>query len=246
MRPVYALRAKFTGRITMTIADNLQEIRRQIVAQAQAWDRDPRDIHLIAVAKTHPADAVAEAIAAGQLVFGENRVQEAAGKYVALQARQPTNQPLELHLIGPLQTNKVKEAVALFDVIQTLDREKLAIALAQEISKQSRSRQFYIQVNTGEEPQKAGVAPRDADTFIGRCRDELKLPIVGLMCIPPADQHPGPHFALLREIARRHQLTKLSMGMSGDYELAIQFGATHVRIGTAIFGHRPATTSPIT
>ncbi|HEX9448800.1 MAG TPA: YggS family pyridoxal phosphate-dependent enzyme [Dongiaceae bacterium] len=229
----------------MTIADNLQNIRSRIAEQALAWQRDPSEINLIAVAKTHPAEAVAAAIAAGQLIFGENRVQEAANKYPALQDLQPADRPLELHLIGPLQTNKVKEAVALFDVIQTLDREKLAITLAQEITKQSRPKQLYIQINTGEEPQKAGVGPQQADAFIRRCRDELKLPVVGLMCIPPAEQHPGPHFALLREIARRHQLMKLSMGMSGDYDLAIQFGATHVRIGTAVFGHRPASASPI-
>jgi len=229
----------------VTIADNLQNIRSRIAEQALAWQRDPSEINLIAVAKTHPAEAVAAAIAAGQLIFGENRVQEAANKYPALQDLQPADRPLELHLIGPLQTNKVKEAVALFDVIQTLDREKLAITLAQEITKQSRPKQLYIQINTGEEPQKAGVGPQQADAFIRRCRDELKLPVVGLMCIPPAEQHPGPHFALLREIARRHQLMKLSMGMSGDYDLAIQFGATHVRIGTAVFGHRPASASPI-
>jgi hypothetical protein len=230
----------------MTIADNLQDIRRHIVAQARAWQRDPSDVHLIAVAKTHDASAVAEALAAGQLLFGENRVQEAAGKYPTLQAAQPSDRPLELHLIGPLQTNKVKEAVALFDVIQTLDRDKLAVVLATEFAKQARPRQCYIQINTGDEPQKAGISPRDADAFIARCRDELKLPVTGLMCIPPVDQHPAPHFALLREIARRHQLAKLSMGMSSDYELAIQFGATHVRVGTAIFGHRPALPTSVT
>ena len=219
----------------MSIADNLADIRRCIATTAQDWQRDPAEITLVAVSKTHPAEAVAEAIAAGQLVFGENRVQEAAAKFPALRAAHS----IELHLIGPLQSNKVKEAVALFDVIQTIDRLKLADALAAECHKQQRYPKGYIQINTGEEPQKAGVAPREADDFIRHCRDTLRLPIEGLMCIPPAEQHPGPHFALLREIARRHQLRGLSMGMSGDYELAIQFGATLVRVGTAIFGHRP-------
>ena len=219
----------------MSIVENLADIRRRIATTARDWQRDPADITLVAVSKTHPAEAVAEAIAAGQLVFGENRVQEAAAKFPGLRAAHP----IELHLIGPLQSNKVKEAVALFDVIQTVDRLKLADALAAECHKQQRYPKAYIQINTGEEPQKAGIAPREADDFIRHCRDTLRLPIEGLMCIPPAEQHPGPHFALLREIARRHQLRGLSMGMSGDYELAIQFGATLVRVGTAIFGSRP-------
>ncbi|MET1027794.1 MAG: YggS family pyridoxal phosphate-dependent enzyme [Dongiaceae bacterium] len=222
--------------------EQLAEIRDHIRRTAIAWQRDPAAIELIAVSKTHPAEAVAEAIAAGQTVFGENRVQEAAGKFPALRAAQPPASPLQLHLIGPLQSNKVKEAVALFDTIHTVDREKLAAALAAEFARQSRRPDLFIQVNTGEEAQKAGIAPREADAFIRHCRDDLKLPIRGLMCIPPADQHPGPHFALLREIARRHDLTQLSMGMSGDYETAIQFGATHIRVGTAIFGDRPRPT----
>ena len=219
----------------MSIADNLADIRERIRRRATEWQRDPAEITLIAVSKTHPAEAVAEAIAAGQTVFGENRVQEAAAKFPALRQAHA----LELHLIGPLQTNKVKEAVALFDVVQTIDRAKLADALAAECRKQQRWPRFYIQVNTGEEPQKAGIAPGEADDFIRHCRTGLALPVAGLMCIPPAGQHPGPHFALLREIARRHQLAGLSMGMSGDYETAIQFGATAVRVGTAIFGTRP-------
>jgi pyridoxal phosphate enzyme (YggS family) len=223
----------------MTIAENLDQIRQRIRTAATAWQRDPAGIQLIAVSKTNPAEAVAEAIAAGQTVFGENRVQEAAGKFPALRAAQPAAHPLELHLIGPLQSNKVKEAVALFDVIQTVDRAKLAVALAGEIQRQGKRPDLFVQVNTGEEAQKAGIGPREADDFIRHCREALQLPIRGLMCIPPADQHPAPHFALLREIARRHDLTQLSMGMSGDYETAIQFGATHVRIGTAIFGSRP-------
>jgi hypothetical protein len=220
----------------VSIADNLADIRQRIRQRASDWQRDPAEIALIAVSKTHPAEAVLEAMAAGQRVFGENRVQEAAGKFPDLQR----DHDLDLHLIGPLQTNKVKEAVALFDVIQTVDRAKLAMALAAECRKQQRWPQCYIQVNTGEEPQKAGVTPAEADDFIRHCRSDLALPVAGLMCIPPADQHAGPHFALLREIARRHQLAGLSMGMSSDYELAIQFGATAVRVGTAIFGTRPA------
>ena len=220
----------------MSIADNLAEIRQRIRQRASEWQRDPADVTLVAVSKTHPAEAVLAAIAAGQRVFGENRVQEAAAKFPDLRR----DHALELHLIGPLQTNKVKEAVALFDVIQTVDRAKLAAALAAECQKQQRWPRCYIQINTGEEPQKAGVTPAEADDFIRHCQGDLALPVAGLMCIPPADQHAGPHFALLREIARRHQLAGLSMGMSGDYELAIQFGATAVRVGTAIFGSRPA------
>jgi pyridoxal phosphate enzyme (YggS family) len=192
-------------------------------------------VHVIAVAKTHPAEAVEAALAAGQTVFGENRVQEAQGKYPELRQRYPD---LRLHLIGPLQSNKVKDAVALFDAIQTVDREKLARALAAEMARQDRHPQLYIQVNIGEEPQKAGIAPRETDAFIALCRDELKLAIAGLMCIPPADHQPAPYFALLREIAQRNGLAELSMGMSGDYESAVRLGATLVRVGTAIFGVR--------
>jgi pyridoxal phosphate enzyme (YggS family) len=224
----------------VSIADNLADIRRRITSAAQDWQRDPAEVTLVAVSKTHPAEAVLEAIAAGQHVFGENRVQEAAGKFPALRQAHA----LELHLIGPLQTNKVKEAVALFDVIQTVDRAKLADALAAEYRKQQRFLPCYIQINTGEEPQKAGIAPAEADGFIRYCREDLGLPVKGLMCIPPNDQHPAPHFALLREIARRHNLPGLSMGMSGDYELAIQFGATAVRVGTAVFGSRPYPGAP--
>lgn len=224
----------------MSIADNLADIRRRITRAARDWQRDPAEVTLVAVSKTHPAEAVLEAIAAGQRVFGENRVQEAAGKFPALRQAHA----LELHLIGPLQTNKVKEAVALFDVIQTVDRAKLADALAAEYRKQQRFLPCYIQINTGEEPQKAGIAPAEADGFIRYCREDLGLPVKGLMCIPPNDQHPAPHFALLREIARRNNLPGLSMGMSGDYELAIQFGATAVRVGTAVFGSRPYPAAP--
>jgi pyridoxal phosphate enzyme (YggS family) len=220
---------------THPIAANLREIRTRVDAAARAADRDPAAVTLVAVAKTHPAEAVAAALAAGHTVFGENRVQEAQGKYPELRRAHPQ---LRLHLIGPLQTNKVKDAVALFDVIQTVDREKLARALAAEMERQNRPIELYVQVNIGEEPQKAGIAPRETDGFIALCRGVLGLKIGGLMCIPPADRQPAPYFALLREIAGRNALTGLSMGMSGDYESAIKLGATLVRVGTAIFGTR--------
>jgi hypothetical protein len=218
------------------IAANLSEIRARIAAAAQEAGRSGAGVTLVAVAKTHPAGAVEAALAAGQTVFGENRVQEAAGKYPALRALRPD---LVLHLIGPLQTNKVKDAVALFDVIQTVDREKLARALAAEMARQEKQPRLYVQVNIGEEPQKAGIGPREADAFIALCRDELKLTLDGLMCIPPAGVSPGPYFALLRAIAARNALTGLSMGMSEDFESAVRLGATLVRVGSAIFGARP-------
>ena len=192
---------------------------------------------LVAVSKTHPAASVREALAAGHRVFGENRVQEAQAKYPALREAFPD---LALHLIGPLQTNKVRDAVALFDVIESVDRPRLAEALAREMERSGRRLPCLIEVNTGEEPQKSGVMPAAADDFIVECRDRLGLPIVGLMCVPPLDEEPAPHFALLREIARRTGLELLSMGMSADFETAIRFGATHVRVGTAIFGARGA------
>ena len=217
------------------IADRLAAVKAQIAAAAAAAGRDPREVRLVAVAKTHGPQAVEAALVAGQQLFGENRVQEAQGKYPALKQRFPG---LVLHLIGPLQTNKVKEAVALFDAIESVDRVKLADALAKEMARAGRRPQCFIQVNTGEEPQKAGIPPREADAFVAYCRDELGLPVVGLMCIPPVEEEPSPHFALLREIARRNGLASLSMGMSADFELAIRLGATHVRVGTAIFGAR--------
>jgi pyridoxal phosphate enzyme (YggS family) len=217
------------------IAANLAEVKARIAKQAQAWQRAPEGVHLVAVGKTHPAEAIEAALAAGHRLFGENRVQEAAAKFPALRAHHPD---LRLHLIGPLQTNKIKQAVEVCDAIETVDRDKLAQGLAVELAKSGKRIDLFIQVNTGEEEQKAGVLPRDADDFIRRCREEYKLPVVGLMCIPPAEEHPAPHFALLGEIAKRHGLAQLSMGMSGDYELAIQMGATHVRVGTAIFGVR--------
>jgi pyridoxal phosphate enzyme (YggS family) len=189
----------------------------------------------VAISKTHPAERIRDAIAAGQRVFGENRVQEAESKYPALRAEHPD---LKLHLVGPLQSNKVRTAVQLFDVIETVDRPKLARRLAGEMTSTDRRPVCYIQVNTGEEPQKAGVLPQEADAFIGLARDELGLPVEGLMCIPPFDDPPSRHFALLAEIARRNGLSHLSMGMSGDFEQAIRSGATHIRVGTAIFGPR--------
>jgi hypothetical protein len=220
---------------TFDPAANLATVRSRIVAAAKAVDRNPDDVTLVAVAKTHGADRVAALIAAGQRIFGENRVQEAEAKFPALKAAHPD---LELHLIGPLQTNKVRDAVALFDVIESVDRPRLAAELAKEMARQQRRPACFVQVNTGEEPQKAGVAPRDADAFIRTCIDEHRLPIDGVMCIPPLDEEPTLHFALLRKIAERNGLTRISMGMSADYEAAIRFGATHVRVGTALFGAR--------
>lgn len=220
---------------TETIAGRLGKLRAQIADLARAAGRDPATVALMAVSKTHPASAVAAALAAGQRLFGENRVQEAAAKYPDLR---PGHPDLRLHLIGPLQSNKAAEAVALFDAIETLDRLRLAEVLARQMARQNRWPDLFIEVNTGEEPQKAGIPPAAVDAFIDECRDKLKLPVVGLMCIPPERENPAPHFALLREIARRHGLARLSMGMSADYETAIRFGSTEVRLGTAIFGPR--------
>jgi len=205
------------------------------MAAARRAGRRPEEIALMAVSKTQPPERIREAYAAGQRLFGENRVQEAQQKYPDLKAR---HGDLRLHLIGPLQTNKVKEAVSLFDAIETVDRPRLAEALAREMERQGKRRSCLIEVNTGEEPQKAGVLPREADRFIADCRDRLGLPVEGLMCIPPEGEEPSPHFALLREIARRNGLAALSMGMSADFEIAVRFGATLVRVGSAIFGPR--------
>jgi len=190
---------------------------------------------LVAVSKAFDAEAIRPVLAAGQRCFGENRVQEAKGKWPALKSEFPD---VALHLIGPLQTNKVREAVDLFDAIHSLDRPRLAEALRAELDRSRREPVLFIQVNTGEEPQKAGVAPRDVPAFVALCRDTLRLPVRGLMCIPPADEAPAPHFALLAKLARAHELPFLSMGMSADFEMAVRFGATHVRVGTAIFGAR--------
>jgi pyridoxal phosphate enzyme (YggS family) len=216
-------------------ADRLADVRQHIAAAARAAGRDPAAVTLVAVSKTHGADRVRELLDAGQRVFGENRVQEAEEKFPALKAEYPD---LKLHLIGPLQTNKAREAVALFDVIESVDRERLAATLAKEMARSDRRPDCYIQVNTGEEPQKAGVLPGEVDAFVAACRDTHKLPIAGLMCIPPVDEEPAPHFALLAKMAARNGLSTISMGMSADYETAIRLGATHVRVGTALFGTR--------
>jgi pyridoxal phosphate enzyme (YggS family) len=218
-------------------ADRLAEVRQHIAAAARAAGRDPASVTLVAVSKTHGADRVRELLDVGQRVFGENRVQEAEEKFPALKAEYPD---LALHLIGPLQTNKAREAVALFDVIESVDRERLAATLAKEMTRSGRRPDCYIQVNTGEEPQKAGVLPAELDAFVAACRDTHTLPITGLMCIPPVDEEPALHFALLAKMAARNGLAKISMGMSADYETAIRLGATHVRVGTALFGHRGA------
>jgi PLP dependent protein len=219
----------------MTIAQNLADIRAKIAAAEKEAGRAKGSVTLVAVTKTFGPDAVEAAVAAGQFVFGENRVQEAEGKYPALKEK---HKSLELHLIGPLQSNKAPEAVALFDVIHTVDRPKIAGALAKEIQKQGRAPKLFIQVNTGAEPQKAGVLPEEADAFIAACRAEYGLTTQGLMCIPPLEENPAPHFALLEKIAKRNGLSELSMGMSSDFESAIPFGATYVRVGSAIFGAR--------
>ncbi len=218
-----------------TVAARLAEVRARIAAAARAAGRDPAGVALVAVSKTMPAEAVAEALAAGHRLFGENRVQEAKAKFPALRERYPD---LRLHVIGHLQTNKAEEAVAVADLIETVDRPKLAEALAKAMNKLGKRIPVYVQVNTGEEPQKGGVAPLDAEALVAQCR-RLDLEVRGLMCIPPVDDEPAPHFALLADMARRFGLAELSMGMSGDFELAIRLGATHVRVGTAIFGARP-------
>ena len=220
-------------------AERLAEVHQRIAAAARAAGRDPAAVTLVAVSKTHGADMVREMLEAGQRVFGENRVQEAEEKFPTLKAEYPD---LELHLIGPLQTNKARDAVALFDVIQSVDRERIAAALAKEMERLGRRPACYIQVNTGEEPQKAGVLPADLDAFVIACRDTHKLPVVGLMCIPPVDEEPALQFALLAKMAARNGLTRISMGMSADYEMAVKLGATHVRVGSALFGARPPLT----
>ena len=217
-------------------ADRLAEVSRHIAEAARAANRNPADVTLVAVSKTHGADRVRELLEVGHRVFGENRVQEAQGKFPDLKAAWPD---LELHLIGPLQTNKARDAVALFDVVQSVDREKLAAALVKEMDRLDRRPACYIQVNTGEEPQKAGILPKDLDAFVAACRNQYQLPVVGLMCIPPVDEEPALHFALLAKMAARNGLAKLSMGMSADYETAVRLGATHVRVGSALFGARP-------
>lgn len=222
------------------IVANLNTVKAAIARAEKEAQRKKDSVTLVAVSKTFDAEAIQPALDAGQRVFGENRVQEAQGKWPELRK---AYSGIELHLIGPLQSNKAADAVALFDVIETVDREKIAAALSAEIKKQGKSLQLYVQVNTGLEPQKAGISPKEAVAFVERCRAEHGLNIVGLMCIPPADENPGPHFALLGKLARQAGLDKLSMGMSGDFETAIGFGATSVRVGSAIFGGRDYSTS---
>src|ERR1041385_7107559 len=225
----------------LTSTEGLARVRAEVAAACAEAKRDPASVTLIAVSKTFAADAIEPVIAAGQRVFGENRVQEAKGKWPALRAAHPG---LALHLIGPLQSNKAKEAVALFDAIHSVDRPSIAEALAKEIAKQGRRPTLFVEINTGAEPQKAGVLPEDADAFIKTCRETHGLEIAGLMCIPPLEEAVAPHFGLTAKIAARNGLKLLSMGMSADFATAIAFGATHVRAGTAIFGSRPAHAAP--
>ncbi|WP_312224005.1 YggS family pyridoxal phosphate-dependent enzyme [Rhizobium rhizoryzae] len=219
----------------MTVEERLQDVKQKISMAERDAGPAEASVTLVAVSKTFDADAIRPVISAGQRVFGENRVQESEGKWPQLKAETPG---IELHLIGPLQSNKAADAVALFDVIETIDREKIARAVATEMQKQGKTVRLYVQVNIGMEPQKAGIEPKQTVAFVHFCRDELKLEIEGLMCIPPAEDHPGPYFALLRKLAEEAGVSKLSMGMSGDFETAIGFGATSVRVGSAIFGHR--------
>lgn len=219
----------------MTIEERLADIRMRVKKAAREAGLEPDSAQLVAVSKTFEADQIRPVIAAGQRIFGENRVQEAQSKWPGLKAE---TAGIELHLIGPLQSNKAADAVALFDVIETVDREKIARALIEECRRQGRSPRFYVQVNTGLEPQKAGIAPDALKDFLALCRGELGMAVEGLMCIPPADENPGPHFALLAKLAVENGVEKLSMGMSGDFETAIAFGATSVRVGSALFGAR--------
>src|SRR5580704_12732096 len=221
--------------ITGPLPSALASVEADILRACSEARRDRASVTLIAVSKTFDAEAIAPVITAGQRVFGETRVQEAKSKWPRLMSAYPG---LNLHLIGPLQSNKAKEAVALFDAIHSVDRPSICEALAKEINSQKKRPELFVQLNTGEEPQKAGVAPADADAFIAACREKYGLEISGLMCIPPVNDAPAPHFALTAKIAARNGLKQLSMGMSADFAIAIAFGATHVRVGSAIFGHR--------
>ncbi|MEM1047625.1 MAG: YggS family pyridoxal phosphate-dependent enzyme [Pseudomonadota bacterium] len=218
-------------------AERLEAVQSAAIRAAKTAGRESDAVTLIAISKTFGLEAIRPVIAAGHRVFGENRVQEAKGKWPGVKADYPD---IELHLVGPLQSNKAKDAVALFDVIHTIDRKKIAEAIRTEMERQGRVLRLFVQVNTGDEPQKAGVAPSDADAFIAFCREDIGLKLEGLMCIPPVDDHPGPHFSLLNSIAQRNGLAGLSMGMSSDFEEAVMLGATHVRVGSAIFGARQA------
>jgi hypothetical protein len=220
--------------MTDTIADNLRHVRNRIANAAIAAGRKPEDVTLVAVSKTKPVEAVAAALAAGQTVFGENRVQEAAGKFPSLRS----DHRLSLHIIGGLQTNKARDAVRIADVIETLDRPKLAVAVAAAIAKEGRTPDLLIEVNTGAEPQKSGIQRDDADSFIDECKGRFGASLRGLMCVPPHGEDPCPHFTWLADRAARHGLPVVSMGMSADFEIAIACGATWVRVGSAIFGAR--------
>jgi pyridoxal phosphate enzyme (YggS family) len=222
--------------MTVVAATGLKHVRTEIARACRDANRDPSEVTLIAVSKTFAANSIEPAVAEGQRVFGENRVQEAKAKWPQLLEKYGG---VELHLIGPLQSNKAKEAVGLFDAIHSVDRASLCEALVKEIDKQKRQPRLFVEINTGAEEQKSGVLPQDADAFLAACRDQYRLKISGLMCIPPLDEAPGPHFALTAKIARRNGLGLLSMGMSADFATAIALGATHVRVGTAIFGTRP-------
>jgi pyridoxal phosphate enzyme (YggS family) len=221
--------------MTVNATSGLDTVHAEIARACKDAGRELAEVTLVAVSKTFPPEAIEPVIAAGQRVFGENRVQEAKTKWPPLTQKYPG---LELHLIGPLQSNKAKEAVALFDAIHSVDRSSLCEALAKEIAKRGRSPLLFVEINTGAEPQKAGVMPQDADRFLRDCHEKYGLEISGLMCIPPFEEPPGPHFALTAKIARRNGLKLLSMGMSADFTTAIQLGATHVRVGSAIFGAR--------
>jgi len=218
------------------MTSNLMIIKDKISTAAGKCGRNKEDITLVAVSKIHVEETILPVLTEGHRIFGENRVQEAAQKWPALKEKYPD---VKLHLIGPLQTNKVRQAVGLFDTIETVDRPKLARAIARILEEEKKSCEIYVQVNTGLESQKAGISPAEAEEFICLCRDQLKLNVVGVMCIPPAGEDPVPHFAMLKDIGQHNNLNNISMGMSGDFESAIENGATHVRVGTAIFGKRP-------
>lgn len=219
----------------MSAEENLKIVLEDIKKVAAKSSGASKDLQLVAVSKTHDADKIRPVIEAGQRVFGENRVQEAQGKWPELKSE---TSGIELHLIGPLQSNKTADAIELFDVIQSVDREKIAKAIQKEAARLGKCPDLYVQVNTGLEPQKAGIPPQEAVAFVAHCKNDLSLPIVGLMCIPPNGENPGPHFALLQKLAKEAGLSNLSMGMSSDYQIAVEFGATHVRVGSAIFGDR--------
>jgi pyridoxal phosphate enzyme (YggS family) len=231
----FKMASENASQLTEHLPGGLATVEAAITQACREARRERASVTLVAVSKTFGVDAITPVIAAGQRVFGENRVQEAKAKWPGLISSYPG---LSLHLIGPLQSNKAKEAVALFDAIHSVDRPSLCEALAKEFRLQTRRPELFVQINTGEEPQKAGIAPAEADAFIASCREKYGLPISGLMCIPPVDEAPAPHFALTAKIAARNGLTNLSMGMSADFAIAIQMGATHVRVGSAIFGHR--------